>query len=134
MTKLSKHFDTNVDLMLSCPCCGRADFDEEYIERMERLRVITNAPMVVVSGFRCEDYNSSPKVRGKPGSEHTLGLAMDIKVWDSGHRFDLQYYGPKCGLTRFGIENTTMHIGGGNADTGHPERKTWHYYAKYRRK
>jgi hypothetical protein len=132
--KLSKHFDTNTDLMLRCPCCRRADFDEEFIEKMERLRVITAQPMVVVSGFRCDKYNA--KAGGSPGSEHTLGLAMDIKVWDSTHRHRLLKYSfqPQLDITRHGIENTTMHIGMGNSDTGHPLEKLWHYYKKYRRK
>ena len=51
-------------------------------EMLERIRFHLNAPVVVTSGYRCEALNKA--IGSKPGSDHTLALAADIKAPKAG--------------------------------------------------
>jgi hypothetical protein len=51
-------------------------------EMLERIRFHLNAPVIVTSGYRCEALNKA--IGSKPGSDHTLALAADIKAPKAG--------------------------------------------------
>ena len=51
-------------------------------QMLERIRFHLNAPVIVTSGYRCEALNKA--IGSKPGSDHTLALAADIKAPKAG--------------------------------------------------
>jgi zinc D-Ala-D-Ala carboxypeptidase len=62
-----------------CSCCKRVILDFRLVDLLEALRRrIGDKPVIVNSGYRCEEYNN--KVGGVPGSYHLLGMAADVKV------------------------------------------------------
>lgn len=61
-----------------CHCCGAFQLDEKLLEGLEALRSIANAPVVVLCGYRCPEHNR--RVAGRPGSQHLLGKAADIRI------------------------------------------------------
>ena len=63
---------------LQCPCCERADFQEGFLDRLERLRVDFGEIMPINSGFRCPNYNETVSKTGRNGP-HTRG-AVDVAV------------------------------------------------------
>jgi uncharacterized protein YcbK (DUF882 family) len=63
---------------LACPCCGKADMDETFMEKLVEVRKELNKPMVINSGYRCEKHNK--EVGGSPNSAHLKGRAVDISI------------------------------------------------------
>lgn len=64
---------------LSCSCgCGKADMNEDFMYKLIRVRKELGKPMVITSGYRCEDYNKS--IGGVKGSAHTKGRAVDVSI------------------------------------------------------
>ena len=62
-----------------CPCCRRVMVDFRLLDLLESLRRrIGDKPVIVNSGYRCEEYNR--KVGGVPRSYHLLGMAADVRV------------------------------------------------------
>jgi uncharacterized protein YcbK (DUF882 family) len=65
-----------------CHCCGAFQLDKKLLEGLEALRAIANAPVVVLCGYRCPEHNR--RVGGRPGSQHLLGKAADIRIAGMG--------------------------------------------------
>ena len=61
-----------------CHCCGVFQLDPKLPEALEALRSLANAPVVVLCGYRCPEHNR--RVGGRPGSQHLLGKAADIRI------------------------------------------------------
>lgn len=64
---------------LACPCCGRADMEPAFMDRLQSLRTAFGAPLAVTSGFRCPEHNAQVSSTG-PAGPHTTGRAVDIAV------------------------------------------------------
>ena len=63
-----------------CPCgCGRADMQQDFVEKLDDLRGRLGFPLVVTSGFRCPEYNAQISTTGRDGP-HTTGRAADLAV------------------------------------------------------
>jgi uncharacterized protein YcbK (DUF882 family) len=76
--KLSEHFDSSE---FTCHCCGELPeqgMDPALLEVLERVREYFDAPVTVVSGYRCPKHNA--EVGGARSSQHLLGTAADIRV------------------------------------------------------
>lgn len=72
----------------ACRCgCGNDTVDAMLLSVLQWLRFELKSPVVISSGFRCEEYNAL--VQGRPGSWHTVGRASDIVV--VGHESDEVY-------------------------------------------
>jgi len=61
-----------------CPCCHKVMISEILYQKLYRLRLNINKPIIINSGYRCTSYNT--KVGGEEHSYHMLGLAVDISV------------------------------------------------------
>ena len=59
-----------------CPCCGKVKIAMELVELLQQLRDVIKEPIIVTSGYRCQQYNES--VNGFVRSPHLEGLAADI--------------------------------------------------------
>lgn len=76
MGDVSENFDREE---LACNCgCGFAAADVELLEVLEVVRSYFDAPVIVTSGCRCENYNA--EVGGAVNSMHVKGMAADFQV------------------------------------------------------
>ncbi len=71
----STHF---TDAELSCRHCGRNECKPELLAALEAFRVVVGRPVTVDDAYRCPEHNAA--VGGVPNSEHTKGIAADVKV------------------------------------------------------
>uniref|UniRef100_UPI0026089C24 D-Ala-D-Ala carboxypeptidase family metallohydrolase n=1 Tax=uncultured Microbulbifer sp. TaxID=348147 RepID=UPI0026089C24 len=69
---------------LSCRCCGEIHFSDDTLRRLIRVREQFAKPMVITSGYRCQDHCA------KIGSTmtHTTGQAVDVSV-SGGRAYEL---------------------------------------------
>lgn len=74
--RLSEHF---LEEEFACHCCGSVLVYPELVQKLEDLRQLAGAPVVITSGYRCASYNKA--VGGVDNSYHTLGRAADIWVY-----------------------------------------------------
>lgn len=85
MPALGKHFTTEE---FTCKCgCGYCNPHPLLIDKLDQIREVMGAPLVIASGCRCEAYNK--KCGGVDQSAHTMGLAADIATHSSQERFNL---------------------------------------------
>ena len=75
MGDLSPHFSRKE---FECRCCGRLVLDDNLLDGLEALRKLAGVPVVVNAGYRCRQHNQ--EVGGVPNSQHTQGLAADIRL------------------------------------------------------
>lgn len=73
--RLSEHFDSRE---FRCRHCSVVKVSDELVMRLELLRGLVGAPLVIVSAFRCPAHNEA--VGGAPKSRHLLGEAVDLRV------------------------------------------------------
>jgi uncharacterized protein YcbK (DUF882 family) len=71
--RLSAHFTASE---FACPHCGVAVVRDPLVNLLERIRAIDNAPLHVVSGYRCPVHNAA--VGGATNSMHMYGAAADL--------------------------------------------------------
>jgi uncharacterized protein YcbK (DUF882 family) len=63
----------------TCKCgCGKADMKPEFMGRLQALRMIWGKPMVITSGYRCQNHPVE-KAKSTPGT-HSQGIAADIGI------------------------------------------------------
>jgi uncharacterized protein YcbK (DUF882 family) len=117
--QLSTHFKSEE---FACHCgCGASEVNPKLVELLEDIREVTEHPIIITSGRRCEAKNK--ECGGKPKSQHLLGNAADIQVkgFTSRRLRDLieKRFGAKVG--GLGEYKTFVHV---DVRTGTPAR--WH--------
>lgn len=106
---------------LACKCgCGKANMDIAFMTKLEALRVAYGEPMVITSGYRCNNYNA--KVKGSARSKHTFGQAVDIAVAEPAKRYKLVELAFKHGFKGIGCDGAFVHL-----DTRGTEAVMWVY-------
>ena len=118
-----KHFKLSE---FKCPCCGRADMQQEFLDKIDKARDIAGIPFVITSGFRCPKHNK--EVGGRPNSAHTKGLAADIKCINSRDRFRMVKALLEAGFTRIGVGKDFIHA---DIDKSKPQEVIWTYYGNH---
>ena len=63
---------------LASPDTGEHRMNEQFMERLEAMRVELGFQLLVTSAYRSPEHNA--KVGGKPGSAHQIGRAVDISI------------------------------------------------------
>ena len=96
-----------------CPCCGKVKIAMELVELLQQLRDVIKEPIIVTSGYRCQQYNES--VNGFVRSKHMEGKAADIKVSDMTPKW-LAGYGASMFFNRIGIYPNHVHVGIGETE------------------
>lgn len=94
----------------------------DFVKQLDKLRFFCEFPLKINSGFRTKTHNK--KVKGKPSSAHTLGLAADIHCVNSRKRFIIVQEALKLGFKRVGIGNTFVHL---DMDDNKPQQVIWLY-------
>ena len=76
MGDLSKNFSRHE---FACKCgCGADEVSPKLIETLQTLRTLTNSPITITSGRRCQSHNAT--VGGVANSQHVIGNAADVIV------------------------------------------------------
>jgi uncharacterized protein YcbK (DUF882 family) len=105
------HIRISKNFLLSefqCPCCKRVILDFRLVDLLEALRKrIGDKPVIITSGYRCEDYNR--KVGGVPKSYHLLGMAADVRV-PGVEPGDLIKHAFEVGFLGLGLYDTFCHL------------------------
>ena len=113
------------DEELSCSCCGRNEFDPQFLILLNAIREACG-PLPVSSGYRCPNHPIEAKKTNGPG-EHTTGLAVDIAV--SGYRAHrlievaVQFGIPRIGVNQKGSQRF-IHLG---INEDFPNPTIWSY-------
>lgn len=105
MIRWPKHFKPED---FDCPCCGKADMDQAFLDKLQEFRIAAATPMVITSGFRCPSYNK--KIGGSKGSQHMLGKAVDISVITSSARYKLVKYAYLIGFKGIATDSAFIHL------------------------
>ena len=71
--RLSKNFTPRE---FRCPDCGRVRVEEKLVQGLQKLRDKTDRPIIVTSGYRCNEHNR--EVGGSENSLPLTGQAADI--------------------------------------------------------
>lgn len=103
----SKHFKRSE---FRCKCgCGFDTVDAELLMVLDILRFQFDAPITIVSGCRCEDYNN--KVGGSSFSMHMRSRAADVIVKGVSpsevHAYLVKQYPDQYGIGKY---DTFTHI------------------------
>lgn len=60
----------------ACPCCGKAEMKGELIQELQSLRYRYGKPIIITSGYRCDEYNRTVST----ATLHPTGWAADLKT------------------------------------------------------
>lgn len=90
-----------------CKHCGEHVLDDEFMDKLQALRVEYGKPMKVTSGYRCPEHNSTVSSTGYSGP-HTTGRAVDIACAGLD-AYNLVYTAIKHGFTGIGIAQKGPH-------------------------
>jgi uncharacterized protein YcbK (DUF882 family) len=100
--------------------------ESEFLDRLQALRTKFGRPLVLNSGYRSPQYNSSVSNTGLHGA-HTTGRAVDIKCIDSQTRFQLIKLAIELGFTGIGIAKTFIHLDDVTNNPKVPRPMSWLY-------
>jgi len=81
--QITPHFNEDE---LRCRCgCGRMEFSDEAVWRLERFRLRFGYPMRISSGYRCPTYNAQISAEGSLDGPHTQtaddAITVDILAY-----------------------------------------------------
>lgn len=94
-----------------------AKMDLGFMLKLQKLRDLIAAPLIITSGYRCLASNIASN--GSPRSYHLRGMAADISLAE-GHirgsqatfRAEIVRYGMAVGMNGFGIATNFIHVDG----------------------
>ena len=92
----------------NCPCCGKNEMNQLFIDTLRASREYSNTPFVINSGYRCEKHNK--KIGGVSSSTHIVGSAADIHCTESRQRALILCGLLEAGFSRIGIAKTFIHV------------------------
>tara|TARA_R100000664_G_C2749510_1_gene136888 strand:+ start:140 stop:523 length:384 start_codon:yes stop_codon:yes gene_type:complete len=92
----------------NCPCCGKNEMNQLFIDTLRAAREYSNTPFVINSGYRCEKHNK--KIGGVSSSTHIVGSAADIHCTESRQRALILCGLLEAGFSRIGIAKTFIHV------------------------
>lgn len=88
--------------------CSSSDCSPASLRRLDEARRIACVPFVLTSAFRSVAHE---RAHGRDGSSsHTKGLAFDVAVLSSSHRFHVVRGAILAGFTRIGIASNFVHM------------------------
>ena len=107
---MSKYFKSN-----------EKNMDVNFLAKLDQAREHAGIPFIINSAYRSPKHPLSIKNRT---SSHIKGLAVDISVTDSRHRFLILDALIAVGFTRIGIANNFIHV---DLDIDKSQNVIWTY-------
>lgn len=104
-----KYFSKNE---MKCPCCGRVDMDDSFMQKLNAIRSELGRPMFATSGYRCAEYNKS--IGGHRNSAHMHGKAVDIKRIDGAYTREVSDLASKYNMQGIEIGSGHTHLDEGD--------------------
>ena len=86
---------------LSCKGTGEYEMNDEFMSKLEKLRIKFNEPMIITSGYRHPAHNMV--VGGARNSAHIQGRAVDVLVMGKP-ALRLVRLALECGMTGIGVK------------------------------
>lgn len=106
------------------PGCTIDQMQQGFLTLLDAIRERAGIPLVLNSAYRSREYERS---KGRSGnSAHTLGLAVDIRCYNTATRWRIVKAAMSLGVTRIGIGDTFVHIDTGES-RGLPPNVMWTY-------
>lgn len=106
----------------ACRCasskCDAKPMKPQFLERLEKLRIEWDKPMLLTSARRCAEWNK--RVGGSPRSQHLSGNAVDVYL-PKAEIDDFVVLAEKYGFGGIGVGQNFVHI---DART---KRSRWSY-------
>ena len=91
-----------------CKETGENNMDPEFLEKLDTLRHYCGLPFIITSGYRSPSH-SLEAIKEIPGT-HAQGIAADIKITNSAHRYSLIKAALEHGFTGIGVAGTFIHL------------------------
>ena len=114
MPRITKNFTTSE---MECPCCGKCNMDDEFMENLQNIRSKCGFGFRVNSAYRCDKHNA--KVSKNTRGQHVTGEAADISIKDRYKRFAVLSEAVASGYFKdIAIAKTFIHLGRGNVKNG----------------
>ena len=112
----------------ACKHTGECDMNEEFMDRLQKLRSMYGNPMRITSGFRSIKHPIEASKRA--GGAHTTGRACDIAV-EGSDAHEVVRLAMLCGFTGIGVQQKGggrfIHLDDVDATYGFPRPTIWSY-------
>lgn len=97
------------------PSCSLSDMDEDFMHHLDECRDFAGIPFIINSAYRSVEYE---KKKGRTGSsQHTKGLAVDIRCVTNAQRFRIVSSLLVAGFRRIGIGKNFIHVDDGYSNS-----------------
>ena len=116
------------DEELNCNHCGENHFNDETLARLNKMRFMFGAPMVLSSAYRCKEYN---ELKGYTQT-HATGQAVDV-LCAYGDTYELVELALEVGFTGIGVNQKGdpkarfIHLDDLDNEDGTPRPRIWSY-------
>lgn len=105
-----------------CNCgCGLNNINTDLVYNLDKARELAGVAFKINSACRCSNRNNAEG--GEELSSHLDGLAVDIKVLGSAHRFLILKSLLAVGFNRIGVYKTFIHC---DIDKTKPQNVVWY--------
>lgn len=122
MGKVTAKYFNEKEFNNCIPSCSLQDMDQDFINKLDELRVEAGIPLVINCAYRSPEWEKSKDRSGS--GDHPQGKAVDIRCNSSDTRFKILRAALKLGFTRIGVAKTYIHVGTGK---NLPEKVIWMY-------
>ena len=82
--------------------------EQDFLDKLDALREHCGFPFVITSGYRSPSHPIEA-LKEIPGT-HAQGIAADIKMTNSAHRYSLIKAALEHGFTGIGVAGTFIHV------------------------
>ena len=100
-----KHFAKSE---FDCQHTGENRMEQDFLEKIDTLREYCGFPFVITSGYRSPSHPLEA-IKEIPGC-HAQGVAADIKITNSAHRYTLIRGALEHGFTGIGVAGDFIHV------------------------
>lgn len=94
---------------LDCKHSGQNEMQQEFMEKLDELRIACGFPFVITSGYRSSDHPAEASKATKGGT-HTLGIAADIGVSNGSQRRTIVAEALNLGFRGIGVAKGFVHV------------------------
>ena len=92
-----------------CQVSGTNNMEQEFLEKLDKLRASCGFPFVITSGYRHPTLHPIEKKKDVPGT-HAQGIAADIKITNAADRLKLVTAAIGLGFTGIGVASNFIHV------------------------